>query len=86
MVLVFLSPARRKRDLGAACCEQRPHVRLTVLGNGPRRTMGLDLGYRSNWRRFDVTVMRPLDQALVMWGLLGVHSRCSLHTRAVTNL
>jgi len=26
MVLVFLSPARRKRDLGAAAYERRPHV------------------------------------------------------------
>src|SRR5215831_17303923 len=44
--------------------------------------MGLDLGYRSNWRTFDVAVIGPLDQALVMSGLLGVYSRCGLHTRA----
>src|SRR6516162_1875637 len=48
--------------------------------------MGLDLGYRSNWRPFDVPVMKPLDQVLVMYGLLGVHSRCGLHTRAVTKI
>src|SRR6201995_405892 len=48
--------------------------------------MGLDLGYRSNWRPFDGPVTRPLDQALVMWGLLSVHSRCGLHTRAVTKI
>src|SRR5882724_4086035 len=39
--------------------------------------MGLDLGYRSNWRPFDVPVMRPLDQALAqrLLALRPAHSR-----------
>ena len=67
MVLVFLSPARRKRDLGAAANQRRPHVRLTVLANGPRRADGLGPWIPKQLERFfDVPVMRPLDQALVM--------------------
>src|SRR4029077_16181502 len=84
MVLVFPEPCPPKAGSWCSCYERRPHVRLTVLGNGPRRANGLGPWIRSNWRPFDVPVMRPLDQALVMWGLLGVHSRCGLHTRAVT--
>jgi hypothetical protein len=66
MVLVFLSPARRKRDLvqplQAATAYEVDRARKT----GRVAQMDLDLGYRSNWRNFDVPVMRPLDQALVM--------------------
>jgi len=45
--------------------KRRPHVRLTVLGDGPRRANGLGPWIPRHWRRLDAPVMRPLDKALV---------------------
>jgi hypothetical protein len=61
MVLVFLSPVRRKRDFGAAA-KRRPYVRLIVLGKRAASfKAGSDLGCRSNRRGIDAALMRPLD-------------------------
>ena len=61
MVLVFPSPARRKRDLGAAATSGDRCKIDRARKTGRVAQTGLDLGYRSKWRRFDVPVMRPLD-------------------------
>src|SRR5215470_17245848 len=34
-------PCPPKAGSWCSCCERQPHVRLTVLGNGPRRANGL---------------------------------------------
>src|SRR6266403_1572581 len=41
MVLVFPEPCPPKAGSWCSCYERRPHVRLIVLGNGPRRANGL---------------------------------------------
>src|SRR5258708_26824948 len=41
MVLVSLEPCRPKAGSWCSCYERRTHVRLPVLGNGPRRANGL---------------------------------------------
>src|SRR5215471_4965970 len=60
-------PCPPKAGSWCSCHERRPHVRLTVLGNGPRRADGLGPWIPKQLERFfDVPVMRPLDRALVM--------------------
>src|ERR1700730_1199251 len=41
IVLVFHEPCPPKAGSWCSCYERRPHVRLIVLGNGPRRANGL---------------------------------------------
>src|SRR5215469_14311443 len=56
-------PCPPKAGSWCSCNERRPHVRLTVLGNGPRRANGLGPWIPKQLETFDVHVMRPLDQA-----------------------